>query len=297
MIAIPRILCPIDFSDVSQHALDHAIAIARWYGSTVTALHVVTENVLLQPPILFAPLDAVNGFEQHEIAETRLATWLEPARRCGVPTRAVVEHGDPARAIVRHAGPEEFDLVIVGTHGRGGFEHFMLGSVAEKVLRKSRCPVLTVPPRIASGAKIPYARLLCPVDFSASSLEALRFAFSIAEEADARLTILNVLDYPSEDWLLFGRAEALEFRRYAEEDARQRLDSLIGGDERVWCKPEGRIEVGKAYERILAVSAETHADLIVMGVRGRNPMDIALFGSTTNNVVRAAVCPVLTIRK
>ena len=297
MIDIPRILCPVDFSDISRHALEHAITIAEWYHSRVTALHVVPHEYPLPPALLFAELETAGAAERAAIAEEHLTAWLLPADRRDVSIDAVVEHGDAARAILRHATFDEFDLVVMGTHGYSGFERFVLGSVAEKVLRKSQCPVLTVPPKTASDAEVPYRRVLCPVDFSPSSLEALRFAFSIAEESDAALTILNVLDYPAEDWLLFARSEALEFRRHVEGETRQQLESLVGGDERVWCRPQTRMEIGKAYERILAVAAEMRADLIVMGVRGRNPMDLALFGSTTNHVVRSAPCPVLTLRK
>jgi nucleotide-binding universal stress UspA family protein len=185
----------------------------------------------------------------------------------------------------------------MGTHGLSGFERFMLGSVAEKVLRKATCPVMTVPPASVTATKIPYARLLCPVDFSDSSLAALRFAYSLAQEANANLTILHVFDWPVDDELLVERFDASEFRRHVEEGARKRLEALVTEEVRQWCTPSTKMAYGKPYREILAEAEREGADLIVIGVRGRNPLDVTVFGSTTNQVVRRASCPVLTLRQ
>ena len=107
----------------------------------------------------------------------------------------MVESGYPVRHILARAAALPADLVVMGTHGRSGFERLVLGSVTEKVLRKAPCPVMAVPPPAVTVGKLPYGRLLCPVDFSDSSEAALRFACSIAEEADARLTIVHVFDW------------------------------------------------------------------------------------------------------
>ena len=282
MVDIPRILCPVDFSDASRHALEHAVPIARWYHSHITALYVIQPEMVLPPPMLFTDFAAMDEVTAHVAIEARLRRWLGDAERHGLGTDILIEDGDPARSIIGHAHPGEFDLVVMGTHGHSGFQHLVLGSVAEKVLRRAACPVLTVPPKTSSiDLRVPYERLLCPIDFSETSVDALGYAFSMAEEADADLTLLNVI----------------EFGRDAEEDVRRRLQALITDDMRIYCKPKVRIETGKPYERILEVAAEEHSDLIVIGVRGRNPIDVALFGSTTNHVVRSAPCPVLTLRK
>jgi CPA2 family monovalent cation:H+ antiporter-2 len=221
--------------------------------------------------------------------------WLEPALRAGVNVDVIVDEGNIPTRILEFGDTLRPDLVVMGTHGLGGFDRFILGSITEKVLRKSACPVLTVPP--AAGAiRIPYKRLLCPVDFSESSLAALRFATSIAKETDASLTIAHVFDWPSGDAFM-ERFNEPEFRRLVEQDARERLEALVTDDLRTWCRPATAIAHGKAYREILAIAAREDADLIVMGVRGRNPVDLMLFGSTTNHVVRAATCPVLTLKQ
>jgi nucleotide-binding universal stress UspA family protein len=222
---------------------------------------------------------------------------LEPAHRAGVKVDAVVDEGHPADRIVVRATSGTVDLVVMGTHGLRGFERFMLGSVAEKVLRRSTCPVMTVPPAAATTAKVPYTRLLCPVDFSESSLAALRFAMSLAKEADARLTILHVLDWPADNELLVEQSDAPEFRRLVEGRARERLEALVTDEMKTWSKPAPRIGYGKPYRRILETAMDENSDLIVIGVHGRNPLDVMLFGSTTNQIVRRASCPVLTLKQ
>ena len=81
-----------------------------------------------------------------------------------------------------------------------------------------------------------------------------------------------------------------------EEQARGRLEALVTGNVRVWRKPSTRVAFGTPYREILDVAATEQTDLIVIGVRGRNPLDVTLFGSTTSHVVRRAPCPVLTLR-
>jgi nucleotide-binding universal stress UspA family protein len=301
MVEIREILCPTDFSEVSRHALDHAITIAKWYDSRITALHVIHVPLVPEPPtsILVASAGGPTAVlaSTFQVCEADVRAWVEPARRAGIRADVSVDEGNAARTILEHAVSRKTDLIVLGTHGLSGVDRAMLGSVTEKVLRKASCPVLTVPPAADPSANIPYKRLLCPIDFSESSLSALRFAVSLAEEADAHLTILHVFDWPSDSARLTERFDTVGFRQVVEEDARQRLDALLTDDVRQWCKPATRIAYGKPYREILEIAMTDEADLIVMGVRGRNPLDLTLFGSTTNQVVRRAPCPVLTLRQ
>jgi nucleotide-binding universal stress UspA family protein len=300
MIEIRRILCPLDSSEASRHALVHAIALAKWYGSHIVGLYVVHPPIVPPPPIFTVAAfvdDVPPGAPNDRAREQDLRAWLEPARQAGIGTDVILDHGNPAARIVARAISESADLIVMGTHGLGGFDRFMLGSVAEKVLRKATTPVMTVPPASATSAKVPYTRLLCPIDFSESSLAALRFAFSLAKEADASLTLLRAFEWPPDDELLADRFNVAAFRGALEEDARARLEALVTDDVRVWCKPTTRVVHGKPYRQILEAAEREGTDLIVMGVRGRNPVDLALFGSTANHVVRRAPCPVLTLRQ
>jgi nucleotide-binding universal stress UspA family protein len=210
----------------------------------------------------------------------------------------LLDRGLPSDQILDHARSLPADLIVMGTHGAGGFQHLVLGSVTEKVLRQATCPVLTVPPRARTTSTLPFKRLLCPVDFSDSSLAALDFAFSLAQEGDAELTILHVFEWRADDEPLTTRPFSVpESRQERERDATTRLHALVPDSVRNWCRPETRLAHGKAYREILGIATEDNADLIVMGVHGRNALDLMLFGSTTNQVVRRATCPVLTLRQ
>ena len=299
MAEIKRVLCPVDFSDASRHAVEHAIVIAGWYKSRITALHVHNPIVL---PIASLELAGyreasepdAGGFKQ---LQADLAAFVQSATAAGIGVDARIESGPPAVQILDCAAALPADLIVIGTHGVGGFEHLILGSVTEKVLRKAACPVLTVPPRVRATSTLPFKRLLCPVDFSGPSLAALRFAFSLAQESEAELTILHVLEWPLEDEPLATRSFTVpEYGRYREEEATTRLEALVPDEVRDWCRPIARLGHGKAYREILGIATEDSADLIVMGVHGRNALDLMLFGSTTNQVVRRATCPVLTLR-
>src|SRR5262249_49240582 len=145
--------------------------------------------------------------------------------------------GGPVTEILAQAADMSADLLVLGTHGRSGFERLFLGSVTEKVLRKASCPVLTVPPGLPDAvpaSPIRYACILCPVDFSESSLRALEYALSLAQETDARLAVLHVVSHEFDHVVdTAGVALATEgitvsdFKRHREQALRERLQASI----------------------------------------------------------------------
>jgi nucleotide-binding universal stress UspA family protein len=293
-----RILCPIDFSDISSHALEHAFAFARWYDAAVTGLFVYTPVYATTPGVGMYAYGAPPIMEEIEPAayERDLLAFIGRADPSGIATSAQVAVGLPAQEIVAAAKALPADLVVVGSHGTTGFEHLMLGSIAERVLRTCPAPVLTVPPRAAVTSRLPMKRVLCPVDFSEPAKAAVRVALSIAQEGDAEITILHVADVPRDEPLTTRPIATPEFYAEYEAAAREQLGALLADGAGDWCRPRTLIRHGKAYREILAEAAASSADLIVIGVHGRNPLDLMLFGSTTNQVVRRATCPVLTVR-
>jgi nucleotide-binding universal stress UspA family protein len=231
----------------------------------------------------------------HEWLE-KVRAWLAPADAAGLRADVIVDQGNPVRSILHHARALPAALIVIGTHGQGGFERLVLGSVTEKVLRKAACPVMVVPPQAAGVSRLPFTQILCAVDFSDSSIAALQYAFSLAQESNARLTLLHVFEWPPDEASAQRLLEMSDFRRQREAEAGQKLEGLIPADARDWCAPEWKLAHGKAYQQVLNLAAREQVDLIVMGVHGRNAIDLTLFGSTTNQVVRQAACPVLTLR-
>ncbi len=298
MREINRILCPVDLSDVSRHAINHAALLARWYKATVTALHVCNPIVIPSTDFAVAGIGPPPILTEQDIKEVseQVRALFDAAKPISLDV--LVESGRPANQILEAAKSLPADLVVIGTHGAGGFQHLLLGSVTEKVIRQATCPVMTVPPHARTTSKLPFKRLLCPVDFSDSSLAALDFALSLAQESDGELTILHVFDWQPDDGPLTTRPITMpEYRLEVERDATAKLQELVPNSIRDWCRPTVRLAHGKAYREILGIATEDSADLIVMGVHGRNALDVMLFGSTTNQVVRRATCPVLTLRR
>lgn len=296
---IRRILCPVDLSEISRHAIDHAVLLAGWYEASITALHVHNPVVFPVPGLDMSGFDDSQA-KIDEFSQVRedVAARFREAKALDIDLDVIVESGSPECQILTRERSLPADLIVMGTHGTGGFQHLVLGSVAEKVLRKATGPVLTVPPRARATSRLPFKQLLCPVDFSDSSLAALTFAFSLAQEGDAELTIVHVLEWTAEDEPLAARHFSVpEYLQDRERDAVVKLRGLVPSTVSEWCHPTTRIAHGKPYREILGIATEEGADLIVMGVHGRNALDLMLFGSTTNQVVRRATCPVLTLRR
>jgi nucleotide-binding universal stress UspA family protein len=287
-----HILCPVDFSKASGHALGYAIALGRWSTCSLTGLHVY-------PVTVFSGVSGYPAFmpepPNSEALEAALRVFLAPAEGAGISVEVLVAGGEPARTILERAQILLSDLIVMGTHGLSGFERFALGSVTEKVVRKAVPPVLTVPPSAPPAPDVPFTRLLCAVDFSPSSLVGLRLAISLARKAGIPLTIVHVLEaWPDARAVLAQPLSVGEYWRERGREAQRQLTALIPAD--VAPPPEARLRHGKPYVEILAAAADAHADLIVLGIHARHALDVAILGSTTNQVVRRAACPVLTVR-
>ncbi|HEX6213116.1 MAG TPA: universal stress protein [Methylomirabilota bacterium] len=300
MVEFRQILCPVDLSEASLRPLSYAAAFARWYDATLTALHVVPtfEPMQVRGGGLTDPVRILQPMSREEVLD-ELGRVLKAA---GITTPApalAVEAGDPAETIVDQAVALHADLLVLGTHGRSGFKRFLLGSITEKVLPGSPCPVLTVPPHAAEGApgEVMFHRILCPIDFSPASLQAFGFAVDLARQANGKVTVVQAIEWLAEhEPREHAHFNVAEYRGHLIEDARERIQALIAEEPRTWCEIEPMAVVGRAHREILRIAEERGSDLIVMGAQGRGGAGLALFGSTTQQVVRAAACPVLTVR-
>jgi len=178
---------------------------------------------------------------------------------------------------VAQVGATHADLLVLGTHGKSGFQRLFLGSVTEKVIRKAPCPTLVVPPRapdVHAGSPIQFRRILCPVDFSESALDAMIYALNMAQEADATLTLLHVVEFsPVLSETSLPAPDLSRVREAAAADARRRLHAFIPESTDTYCTVETAVVEGRAYREILRKATELQSDLIVMGVHGRGALD------------------------
>jgi nucleotide-binding universal stress UspA family protein len=291
MSRFTHILCPVDFSDTSQHALHHAAAIAHRDQARLTVLYVFANLPSMDvPPLVLSPADR----ERIGVDLQRMCADMPKA----VHVDLVVREAERVhRAILEEQNGLGADLLVLGTHGRSGFQHMVLGSVTEKVIRTVKCPTLVVPPRapdIPTGATPPLTRILCPIDFSSSSMSAFAQARAMAEETGARLTALAVVDIASElrDSAMLANIDVESIARATESETRRRLAALVGQGARTI---EAVVDCGPPSAKVLERASRDGTDLIVMGVHGRGALDLRLFGSTTHQVIRRAPCPVLVI--
>lgn len=306
MIEIRRILCPIDFSDFSRRALDHAVAIAKWYDSTITLFHVcaVVPVAAYAPGVVALPSAALTPADRDQLL-TSMKHFAETEAGSSVPIELDIGEGNVAAEVLARARAIPSDLLVMGTHGRSGFERLVLGSVTEKVLCKAACPVLSVPRSVKDAAPAPpvlFKRIVCAIDFSDCSMRALNYAMSLAQEADAQLTVLHVLELPPallpevHEPMLKRPQKIAKLIEDLEEDRRQQLSDAVPESVRAYCTVESICATGKPYREILRVAAEQKSDLIVIGIHGRSAADLLFVGSTAQHVVRQSLCPVLTLR-
>jgi len=293
MLKIERILCPMDFSEFSVRAYDYAQSLAEHYGARLFVEHVVQPLTTTYPYYPFP--DAVNDvyWSVSEHVQEQLRELVKGRTRNGIHPEFVVERGAISEAILSFSEKESVDLIVMGTHGRQGVDHLTMGSVAEKVLRKARCPVLAVR-RPAHDFVIPghepdpveLHRILFCTDFSEHSNHALGYAISLATEYNAELLLLHVLErLPESEEIDKETAKIV-----------QRLEGPIPSEARNWCTIKCKVRVGRPYQEIIQLALESRTDLVIMGVRGRSALDLALFGSTTHRVLQLGPCPVLAVR-
>lgn len=291
MIRIAHVLCPVDFSDISRRALDHAAALAHWYDARLTVL-----NVFPVMPVMDVPPLVLDDKTRDELTGKlrRFTAAIPPT----VPLDLRVEQADSIHEAIRdEASSRSADLLVMGSHGRLGFKRLLLGSVAERVIRHAPCPAMIVPAHahdVVPEGPVRYRSILCPVDFSEHSIRAVEYAVNLAEEADAELRLLHVL-LPLSAELQELEASFADLRSQIESDRLRRLNELIPADADTYCTVRTALRHGAVHREILAAAAAEPADLIVMGALGRGALDAAIFGSNTARVARAACCPVLVV--
>lgn len=287
-----KILCPVDFSLGSQQAMLLAVRLAN-----EAAAELVLAHAWYVPPLVYAedppfPADTLQAMIDDE--RRGLAAAAAEASRLGarsVTTKFLM--GVPwAELVELLQGDAAFGLVVMGTHGRTGLDRVVMGSVAEKVVRHAPCPVLTVPAR---GQVSAFRHVLCPIDFSESSHQAVALAAELVAGNAAGIVLLHSIEVPvsySGEPRVEGFAEALDKRAtHLLEDWARDLRT------RVSVPVATRSRIGSPGAQILAVLDDDRTfDLVVMGSHGRTGLRRALLGSVAEKVVRHARCPVVVAR-
>jgi nucleotide-binding universal stress UspA family protein len=289
---LKSILCPIDFSDSSGATYQYALSLAEYYKARIVVLHVV--ELWKYPFADYAAHEADYAkfsSAMNEGGEVQLQRFLKGQIATELQPELVVHQGNAPNCILSFAQKENIEVIVMGTHGRRGFDRLVLGSATDRVMRKAACPVLVVSNtshkdlNTGLDGRHRLSRILYCTDFSDNSERARGYAISLAAEYGAELTLLHVAETAPD----LARAEAISAERA------RALDSLVSEAERKNLNVRSAVRFGKPYEEIVRHATEAQAGLIIMSARGGDAVDRAVFGSTTYRVIQFGPCPVLAI--
>jgi len=299
MLAIRHVLYPTDFSEASAAALPLAVRIAREHGADLHALHALVLHAAdeARADRLFPKLE--ESYREIEAwAAERMSAHLEAHHVPEVTLHEAKKRGFAAPSVIlEYADEHDIDLIVMGTHGRRGLRHLLLGSVAEEVVRRAPCPVITVrqAPEL-DGRKWP-GRIVVPLDFSENSERALSYAAELAGPAGGAIDILHVVEPAAvpDPYVMGGPGLAFDLQATRdrvmdtlEERARETL-----GESAAF---EVHVEVGRSAPRIAEFASARDADLIVMTSHGHAGLDRVLLGSVAEGVVRRASVPLMIVK-
>lgn len=292
---IDTILVATDFSPTAEVGLSWALGLGRLHGAR---LHLVHGLLLPSQMTDFIPSPPDAGSEIRQAALSRLDETANRLRESGIEVASDLLLGVPSQNIVECAEREKADLIIIGTRGLSGVEHLLLGSTAERVVQRSRCPVLAVHPD--DGVEQPQARsILVPTDFSQDAERATRAALALLREqpSDTTLTLLHVYHLPFE-YTAYGTVPtSWDYYKDVEGAADERIAEVAEPLREEGLTVETRTDEGYPPEVIVNVAQEIGCDMIAMGTHGRTGLAHLLLGSTAERVVQHAGCPVLTVRR
>ncbi len=299
MATFKRILMPTDFSSQANQALRYAATLADTFKADLTLLHIVTifDD---DPNVESHDFPDIESFYKQldDSAHARMkeyAPHYEKVKIKNVTQRSV----SPADEILNYARNNQHDLIVMGTHGRSAITHFLVGSVAEKVVRHSSCPVVTVSHQ-EKDVMYDYPeikKLLVPLDFSDYSKAALEPAAELAKQFKAEVTFLHVIEqriHPA--YYVMGEQSMFqvfpELQERSTEKLKEFADSVFPAD----IKKNYNVIEGKPHSEIIELADENDMDMIVMATHGLSGLEKFLIGSTTEKVVRKADCPVFTVK-
>lgn len=282
-VSFKKILVGTDFSPTSARALNCAATLARSYKSQVYLTHVIAIDERTAPNLVAEAREQFRASAREELRQLATSGQL-----WGVSHQELLEEGDLWAAIEALIHKEGIDLIVVGTHGRSVVEKLLIGSGAEQIFRQARVPVLTVGPSVAREPlyEIELKNILFATDFGPGAERQAAAAFSLAQEHRSRLTLLHVIPNPHPEKVSYSDRQAILHQ----------LKELVPHSVEMHCLPVFRCECGSPVDKILQVSREINADLMVLGAKPRGSLAGHVPHTQAYRVVCGAACPVLTVK-
>ena len=285
-LALNNILFATDFSEPSRNALPFATALARQYHSTFFVANVLEETPITSVPMDYLPPE-IEG--ERELAQKRMVELLKSDLFHDLKTEVVIEPGFIWPVLAKVAEDRKIDLVVLGTHGRGAIKRLLLGSVAEEICRHAPCPVITIGPHVRSnlGDIGRLDKILFATEFSEGSPHAFYYAAGFAEDHDARLVLLHVVQPPSMPANVSDQLVA---------ESEKKLRDLLTAETVLSKRPVFVTFVGSPADQILAFANRENVSLIVMGMHKPGAFAAHWPFEVAGQVIAHAHCPVLSIR-
>jgi nucleotide-binding universal stress UspA family protein len=294
MDKIGSIVVPTDFSALAEAAAARAASLARLDGAEVHLVHALASPLLVNPYEFTVPANLWGDLRQaaqEKLEQTRKAI---EAQGVTIVTAQASDSQDAVAAIADAVRAHGADLVVMGTHGRGGLSHAFLGSVTERALRTLDRPILAVKEDPETAAK-PIAKILLAVDFSTHSDRAVEVTAGLAARLSAFVDVIHAFDFPP-DYNPYLSALGVELERKIEADASERLEVIRKRLEKRQIRVNTHFRRGHPDAVIADVARQIDCQLIVMGTRGRSGLSHVLLGSVAERTLRAAPCSVLCVK-
>ena len=291
---LKSIVCATDFSEFSERGVYYGVFLAREFGAKFYLCHVID----LSSTAIYGETVLVDIDGQLNRISTYAANRLN--RLIGeehIDWEPVISVGYPGDEITRIAEEKKADLVITATHSRKGLKRLILGSVTLNLIRSLNCPILVV--RGSASQKKPEVvpkKILVGCDFSEDSLLAFQNGINLAQEFQAELHLVHVIEPPIYENLIKPVEGADEVKMDLRTKLRDQMANLVPEEALHWCDLKSNLLAGQPHEELTKYAVVNEIDLIVMGVRGQSLMEKTLVGSTTIRVIREAPCPVLAAR-
>ena len=295
-VEFKRIICATDLSDLSNQSVHYGASMARRFEALLILCYVIDLPVVSVHGAAYTyPHEYVESLK--EDALEKFGTLLKDGE---VNWQPAVITGPVASSICNLADSERADLVIAATHGRSGLKRWILGSVTERLIRTVPCPLMSITPfaekrETELSEPVQFRNILVGCDFSADSAAALETALSLAQEYQARLHLVHVIEPVAYREVLLSPGVMDEVRVNLNTKLTQQLTALVPEEVDHWCEVQTNCLAGKPFEELIKYATIHAIDLIVLGVRGRSLVDSMLLGSTTDRVVRRSRCPVLAV--
>ena len=294
MDKIRSIVVPTDFSALAEAAAARAASLARLDGAEVHVVHAMAFPLFVNPFEFSTPANLWENLRQAAQAKLEQTRKAIEAKGVAVVTTQAYESLDPAKSIADAVHAHRADLVVMGTHGRGGLRHAFLGSVTERVLRTLDRPVLAVKEDPETAAK-PIAKILLAVDFSPHSDRAVETAAGLASRLPASVDVIHALDLPV-DFDPYRSTVGVELERKIEAHASERLAEIRSRLEQRGIRVNTHFVRGHPEAVISEVAKQIGCQLVAIGTRGLSGLSHVLLGSVAERTVRTAPCSVLCVK-